>query len=153
MIGSGRESKESNDLFYTCSLIDYIARKTKNKRKYVVNKLGRACLEKIYELADVYHCDNIDSVSDVFIEACQIENGNFDNVAECRYSIPTYWDIGKVYKRLILQVSNEEKTGVIDALLEVYNSFLSPKIDDYNSSVYYENPSYLFECYKEKKML
>ena len=153
MIGSGCESKESNDLFYTCSLIDYIARKTKNERKYVVNKLGKACLEKIYELADIYHCDNIDSVSDSFIEACQIENGNFDNVAECRYSIPTYWDIGKVYKRLILQVSNEEKTGVIDALLEVYNSFLSPKIDDYNSSVYYENPSYLFECYKEKKML
>lgn len=25
------------------------------------------------------------------------------------------------------------------------NSFISPKIDDYNSSVYYENPSYLLE--------
>ena len=30
MIGEGRESKKDNDLFYTCSLIDYIARKTKN---------------------------------------------------------------------------------------------------------------------------
>ena len=28
----GRESQKDNDLFYTCSLIDYIARKTKNKR-------------------------------------------------------------------------------------------------------------------------
>lgn len=27
------------------------------------------------------------------------------------------------------------------------------KIDDYNSSVYYENPNYIFECYKAKKML
>ncbi len=27
----GRESKKDNDLFYTCSLIDYIARKTKNQ--------------------------------------------------------------------------------------------------------------------------
>lgn len=25
----GRESREDNDLFYTCSLIDYIARKPK----------------------------------------------------------------------------------------------------------------------------
>jgi len=25
-----REEKKSNDLFYVCSLIDYIARKTKN---------------------------------------------------------------------------------------------------------------------------
>ena len=30
MIGSGREDKKDNDLFYTCSLIDYISRKTKN---------------------------------------------------------------------------------------------------------------------------
>ena len=153
MIGNGRESKESNDLFYTCSLIDYIARKTKNERKYVVNKIGKEYLEKIYDLADVYHCDNIDSVSDYFIKECQIETGNFDNVGDCHYAIPTYWDIGKVYKRLVLQVAEEEKIGVVDALLKVYNSFLSSKIDDYNSSVYYENPSYLLECYRENKML
>ena len=28
----GRESRKDNDLFFTCSLIEYIARKTKNKR-------------------------------------------------------------------------------------------------------------------------
>ena len=27
----GRENQKDNDLFFTCSLIDYIARKTKNK--------------------------------------------------------------------------------------------------------------------------
>lgn len=79
--------------------------------------------------------------------------GTFDNVAECKYAIPSYWDIGKVYKRLIKQVSQEENQEIVDALIEVYNSFLSPKIDDYNSSVYYENPSYLLECYRENKML
>ena len=36
----GRESQKDNDLFYTCSLIDYIARKTKNKRVAVVDALG-----------------------------------------------------------------------------------------------------------------
>lgn len=41
MIGEGRESQKDNDLFYTCSLIDYIARKTKNVRSYVVNMLGK----------------------------------------------------------------------------------------------------------------
>lgn len=29
MIGSGCEDKKDNALFYTCSLIDYISRKTK----------------------------------------------------------------------------------------------------------------------------
>ncbi len=149
----GRESKKDNDLFYTCSLIDYIARKTKNTRAKVVNKLGKSRLKKIYELADVYHCDNIESVATDFIEAANIDEGTFDNVGECRYTIPSYWDIGKVYKRLIAQVAEEEGKNVVEVLIEVYNSFLSGKIDDYNSSVYYENPSYIYECYREKRMI
>lgn len=149
----GRESKEDNDLFFTCSLIDYIARKTKNTRKDIVNSLGKQRVEKIYELADVYHSDNIDRVSQDFIEEAGIREGNFDNVGDCGYSIPTHWDIGKVYKRLIKMAAEDENISIVDALFKVYNSFISPKIDDYNSSVYYENPSYIFECYKENKML
>ena len=149
----GRESKKDNDLFFTCSLIDYIARKTKNTRKDIVNALGKQRVEKIYELADVYHSDNIDRVSQDFIEEAGIREGNFDNVGDCGYSIPTHWDIGKVYKRLIKMAAADEKIGIVDALIKVYNSFISKKIDDYNSSVYYENPSYIFECYKENKML
>ena len=64
MVGLGREDKKDNDLFYTCSLIDYISRKTKNIRADVVNQLGRKRLDKIYDLADVYHCDNIEQVSE-----------------------------------------------------------------------------------------
>ncbi len=45
------------------------------------------------------------------------------------------------------------KISIVDALFKVYNSFISAKIDDYNSSVYYENPSYIFECYKQNEML
>lgn len=153
MVGEGREPQKDNDLFYTCSLIDYISRKTKNVRSYVVNKLGKERLEKIYDLADVYHCDNIERVCDDFIDDAKIEQGNFDNVADCGYSIPTYWDIGKVYKRFIKRVAEYEKIDIISALEKVYNSFISPKIDDYNSSVYYENPEYIFECYRENQML
>ena len=149
----GRESRKDNDLFFTCALIDYIARKTKNTRAAVVNALGKERLERIYELADVYHCDNIGRVSDDFIEEAGIQAGTFDNVADCKYAIPSYWDIGKVYKRLIKQVAEEEQISVIEALIKVYNSFLSPKIDDYNSSMYYENPSYLFECYREDRVI
>ena len=58
----GRESQKDNDLFYTCSLIDYIARKTKNKRVAVVDALGKERIAKIYDLADIYHSDNIERV-------------------------------------------------------------------------------------------
>lgn len=149
----GREPAKDNDLFYTCGLIDYIARKTKNTRADIVDALGKQRLEKIYELADVYHCDNIERVCDDFIEDAGIRGGKFDNVKDCRYAIPSHWDMGKVYKRLIKQVAEYTHTGTIDALIEVYHSFLSDRIDDYNSSMYYENPSYLFECFRENRVI
>ena len=148
-----RESAKENDLFYTCGLIEYIARKTKNTRSDVVNKLGKERLEKIYDLADVYHCDNLDRVSEDFIKEMGIKNGEYDNVGCCRYRIPSHWDIGKVYKRLIKKVYENENIDVIEAVMKVDNSFISSKIDDYNSSVYYENPSYIYECYRENQML
>lgn len=149
----GRENPKDNDLFYTCSLIDYIARKTKNIRADVVNQLGKERIEKIYELADVYHCDNIERVAEDFIVEANIKDGTYDNVKACQYIIPSYWDIGKVYKRLIKMVVEKDDINVIDALIKVYNSFISEKIDDYNSSLYYENPSYIFTCYEENKMI
>ena len=151
-IRKGRNTKD-NDLFYTCSLIEYIARKTKNVRADVVNQLGKEQIEKIYELADVYHCDNIERVAEDFIAVAGIKNGTFDNVGTCRYIIPSCWDIGKVYKRLIKMVSEKDGIDVIDALIRVYNSFISKKIDDYNSSVYYENPSYIYTCYEENRII
>ena len=149
----GRMSQKDNDLFFTCALIDYIARKTKNTRTDVVNRLGKEQISKIFELAGIYHCDNPERVCDDFIESAHIETGTFDNIAYCGYAVPSYWDIGKVYKRLIKMVAEDKKTDVIDALFEVYNSFISPAIDDYNSSFYYENPLFIFECYKAKKIL
>lgn len=55
-----REPAKENDLFFTCSLIDYIARNTKNTRVDIVNALGKKNLEKIYDLADIYHSNNIE---------------------------------------------------------------------------------------------
>ena len=54
---NGRESSRLNDLFFLCSLIEYIGRKTKNERKVVVNALGREGLKHYYDLAEVYHSE------------------------------------------------------------------------------------------------
>ena len=143
----GREKKEYNDIFYVCSLIEYIGRKTNNHRNVIVNAIGREKLQHIFEYADVYHCENIDKISDGLIEDYKIETGRFDDIGTCKYTVPTYWDIGKVYKRLIVDVSNIQKKGLIDTLIEVYNSWLSRKIENFNSSIYYENPGYIYASY------
>ncbi|MDL2213644.1 hypothetical protein LJC05_02910 [Bacteroides sp. OttesenSCG-928-J23] len=149
----GREKKEHNDIFFVCSLIEYIGRKTKNHRNVVVNAIGKKKLQHLYELADVYHSENIDKLSDELITQYDIEEGVFDNVAACKYAIPTHWDIGKVYKRLIVDVTEKQNKEPINALCEIYNSWLSRKIEDFNSSLYYENPGYLYESYKKGDVL
>lgn len=148
----GREDPKENDLFFTCSLIEYIARKTKNKRSDTVDALGRSFIKKIYDLADVYHSDNIESVSDDFIEKSNLKEGSFDNISAARYALPSHWDIGKVYKRLILGIAREKGLSVIDALFEAYHSFVSDKIDDYNSSFYYEAPQNILNAFLDKKI-
>lgn len=148
----GREDHKSNDLFFTCSLIDYIARKTKNKRSTVVNTLGKNTISKIYDLADIYHSDNIVRVSDDFIESAGITEGTFDNIATAKYAIPSHWDIGKVYKRLILGIAKEKNMDIVDSLFAAYNSFVSDKIEDFNSSFYYDAPQNILNAYLDGKL-
>lgn len=149
----GRESKAHNDLFFLCSLIEYIGRKTKNHRNVVVNAIGREKLQHIYELADVYHSENIDKLAAELVEKYRIESGVFDNIAAARYAIPTHWDIGKVYKRLIAGLCDTQGKQPVDALIEVYNSWLSRKLEDLNSSLYFENPGYLYHSYLKGDVL
>lgn len=145
---TGREPKENNDIFFVCSLIEHIARRTKNHSSVVVNALGRAKLQHIFNLADIYHSENMDKVSDELINVCHIETGFFDNVMATSYSTPTIWDIGKVYKRLIMDiVANRNTSDPIGVLIEVYTSWICRKIEDFNSSMYFENPDYIFQSY------
>ena len=83
---------------------------------------------------------NIDTVSDDFICRTGIQEGSFDNIADAQYAVPSHWDIGKIYKRLILGIAEQKKLSIIDALWEAYHSFVSDKISDYNSSFYYDSP-------------
>ena len=136
-------------LFYTCSLIEYIGRQTNNRRIDVVNALGKANVDRIYEYSDVFHSERIESVAAQWQERCNIQTGTFDNLSVCRYRLPTHWDIGKVYGRLIKSIGG----NATQTLHEVYSSWLAHKIDDYNIAVYYMSPEYLYESYKEGCLL
>ena len=144
------ESQEENDLFFVCSFIEYIARITHNKKKYVIEKIGKEKIRKIYNLAEVYHCENIDKITDEIVNESNIKYGNYE--LKIQNNKPTFWEIGKVYQRLILMLShNPDK--FIDNLFEVMTSWIIEKIDNYESSMYYETPEYIYECYKEGKIL
>lgn len=148
----GEEPQRKNDLFFTCSLIEYIARKTKNTKKYIIEKLEKENIRKIYELAEVYHSENIEKISDELIQKYKIGMGDYDIIAKCENNIPSFWELGRIYERLIIMV-NQNEDEYIDTLVNVLSSWIIEKIDNYNSSMYYENPSYIYECYINEKIL
>lgn len=144
-------TKNNNNLFFTCSLIEYIGRTVKQKRGDVVKVLGKNRIERIYSYADVFHCEPIEKVAWEFIEESNMETGNFDNVALCRYTIPDYWDIGEVYERLIEDSYSDQ--DIVKGIWEVYHSWISEAISDYNTDFYYQPRGYIAVCYDEGKVL
>ncbi|MDE6974219.1 MAG: hypothetical protein K2P07_04445 [Lachnospiraceae bacterium] len=134
---------ERNDFFYVCSLIEYIARQTKNRRRVIVEALGKEGIEKQLYDAEVNHCLSFDQVSDEVIERYKIPEGDFDTITECRYEVPSFMDIGKLYSILIEDCAEPERE--VDELIKIFSSFISDKISDFQTDIYYQNPSYL-EC-------
>jgi hypothetical protein len=134
--------KNDSNLFYTCSLIELIGRTTRQKRKDVVNLMGEKIIRHIYHHADTLHCEPIAKIADYYIDFCHIPTGEFDNIASCKYSVPSYWEIGKVYARLIEDI---QKDDVIFALIRVYNSTVSDSISYYNSDFFYQPRGFIKE--------
>lgn len=69
---------------------------------------------------------------------------------DCKYTVPDYWRIEAVYQRLI---ENVYKIDLVKTLIEVFNSWISGYIDDYNIAVYYMSPQYLKACYEQGEIL
>lgn len=143
--------KEKNDYFYVCSLIEYIARETKNKRGRITGILGKEGIKKLLYDAEVDHCLSFEQVSDEVIEQYRIPNGDFDTITECKYSIPSFMDIGKLYSIMIEDCAEPGKE--IDELMKIFSSFISDRISDFQTDVYYQNPSYLECSYKAGYLL
>ena len=102
--------------------------------------------------ASVNHCLSYEQVCDEWIEEYQIAEGNFDNITTCKYSVPTVTSIGRVYQTLILKVM-EQDVNVIEAIKNVYNSFISEEISNFNSNIYYSNPDYIKCSYEAGELL
>ena len=85
-------------------------------------------------------------VADDFIRRNTIAVGKYDNIALAKYEVPGYWDIGKVFERLIEDVTDENDP--VEGIREVYSSWLAGRILNFNSDLYYQPREYLAECYR-----
>ncbi|MCI9596899.1 MAG: hypothetical protein HFE75_06300 [Firmicutes bacterium] len=142
---------EKNDLFYVCALIEFIARETTNKRGDIVRAIGERGLRKQLRDAGVNHCLSFEQVSDEVIEAYDIKNGNFDTISDCKYSVPSFLDIGKLYSIMIIDCA--EPGNEVEELIQIFQSFISDEISDFSTDLYYQNPDYLEWSYREGRLL
>lgn len=134
---------QRDDFLYVCSLIEYIGRETKNRRGVIVNAIGKPGIEMLLRDACVNHCLSFEQVSDEVIEKYGISVGDFDTITNCKYSIPSFTAIGDLYSILIEDCAKPgEEVG---ELMKIFSSFISDEISNFQTGVYYENPSYL-EC-------
>ena len=139
----------TDDLYFVCYMIERTARQLKQPNKYVANMMGHDELAKKLSLADVLHSENPLAVASDWIDEYGLQPGNFDVTqvdAELCPEIPTATQMGKVYKRLILNTmqSNEDYA---DAIIRVYNNPICEVIDNYNTSAYYEPSPYITRSY------
>ena len=147
--------KQRDDIYYVCSLIEFIARKTKNHRQDVIRYFSKADVERQLRLAEVNHCLSFEQVADELIEDYGISDGDFDTVKECRYDVPSFLSIGMLYQELVLSTMKnvDAAKGIIDIFSSFISDEISDEISDFNSNVYYTNPDYLRCSYLEGKML
>lgn len=148
--------KKDHNLEYVCYFIEYAGRELKQTRGYIATKLGFKGLKNLYDYADVFHCDNILKVIAEHAEIYQLEIGEYCNVSRCLYKVPAASGIASTYRRLIQGVYDGElskNTDIIEICLEIYNSFLSDEISEYNTDFFYQPPQYHLGCYKSGKVL
>ena len=144
-------AKEQNDYFYVCALIEYIGRETRNHRGDIVRAIGIKGIEKLLRDAEVNHCLSFEQVSDEVISYYGIEQGDFDTLSGCKYSVPSYLDIGKLYSIMVEDCAEPGKEA--EELMKIFSSFISDAISNFNSDLYYQNPDYLEWSYREGKLL
>lgn len=139
----------TNDLYFVCYMIERTARQLKQPNKYVVNAMGHDELAKKLSLADTLHSENPIAVAADWIDEYNLQPGTFD-VADVQpdlcSQIPTATQMGRVYKRLILNTLQPNE-DYATAILRVYNDPICEVIDNYNTSAYYEPSPYIARSY------
>lgn len=142
---------EKDNYTYVCSMIEYTARKTKNRRGVIVEKMQEQGIQKQLQDASVNCYRSCKQVCADWIEIYQIPTGEFDTISNCKYDIPDFVTIGKLYCILIEECA--PKGEEVREMINIFSSFISDEISDFKTGIYCENPDYLKWSYREGYLL
>ena len=127
------EMIDTDDLYYICYMIERVARRLKQRNKYVVNAIGADGLYHLLSCAKALHCENPLKTEQEWIDTYALLQGDFD-ITDVDRELA-------VYQRLICDTMST-KENFVDGIIRVYNDRICEVIDNYNGSAFYE-PSYV----------
>ncbi len=124
-----------DDIFYTASILEYLARKTQNRIADIAKKVGLEGIRACYQFADVNHCLSFDQVSGEIAKDYGVLPGSFER-SEPDGRIPSYTAIGKNYAAIVTRVQTNADMYP-EELYRVLTSRISEWMEDYRSAFYY----------------
>jgi len=142
-----------SDIMYVCALIEHVGRVTRNRNHDIVKMIGIDGIAWQLEHAQTSHCLTFDETSEELIEEYKIPQGNFDSVGNCTGNVPLPIHVARTYKSLIVNIAENSDKPLAQIIYDVFTSFISDEISNFNTSTFYENPSYIYHSYLEGELL
>ena len=142
-----------SDIVYVCALIEHVGRATLNTNHDIAKIIGVKGIAWQLEHAQVSHCLTFDETATELIEEYKITTGEFNVVGDLGDDAPLPIHVARTYKSLVVNIAEKNGGELAEIIYEVFTSFISGEISDFNTSTFYENPSYIYESYLAGQLL
>lgn len=101
----GMDRNYFDDIYYTASIIEYTARRTRNAKSAIVKAMGTEAFQQFVDLADVNHCLSFLQVSDELIARYGITQGTCEVLP--LHAEPSYLQVGAAYAKLVANTESD----------------------------------------------
>lgn len=132
------------NMFFLCYLVESLCRETLNNKHTVVSKMSRDYVLNILENEECYHVLSREQLVGEQKEELGLTKGRFNPVGLANYKVPSISAMARLYSNLVFMFDGNH----IDNFFKVMLSPICDFIDDYNSSLHYENREYIKDCIK-----
>lgn len=138
-----------DDIRFMCYVMEVLSRHTDNRKSDLICKMDKDYIMSLCPNKHIYATYSPKQLANEQIEKLGISDGLFSYIWWARYNIPSPVDMACLYSSLIYMFDGDP----IDNFIKVMSSPICDYIDDYNSSLYYENLLYIRDCIEAGRII
>ena len=145
-----------DNLVFTGTIVEILARETANMRSHVMNCLGKDNLYHIYRTADVWHCLPMERVlEEVIADFCDtpLAEGNNPIWKSTMYKLVEKPRVAaKIIPRMVERLASDVNEA-FDLWWDLYHSWMEHDLFDFDDIVYWQSTEYHLESYQNNDWL